>query len=284
MNPSLPFNVYLDTIAQQRALLQRIFFILALVGLLLNYRYHLSLFQIGANPLLYQEVDPTYWLFMSLKLPQLITVRFPLLFDGLLLLACVCSILWPRQNRSAIAFFALHFIYFVLYNMLAGHHYINTGLLFMSFPFVFSSGRSVAFAFAFVRLIFCFMMATAALWKIGRGTLFHTEQVAALLLPGHIAYSVSGSGSLRAIATAWLLQHPPMAHLAWVVLIFLEAVFAVGFFTLRYDRLLLLSYLLFVAGGWALFDIYNYENLLFLLALAPVVKAVQLFQKPMPWI
>jgi len=68
------------------------------------------------------------------------------------------------------------------------------------------------------------------------------------------------------LATHWLPQ------LFWVLLILVELMFVPGFFTLRYDKYLLIAYLLFFIGGWLLFDIYIYENLLFLLTLSPLVK------------
>ena len=163
--------------------------------------------------------------------------------------------------------------------MRAGHHYTNIGLLFMSFPFVFASNKNFSFAFTFIRFAFCFMMFTAALWKIGRGNLWHTEQLYALLLTDYLKYAVAHTSMARAAALAWLLHYKLLNHLIWELLIFLEALFILGFLSLKYDRILLVSYLLFFIGGWALMDIYDYENLFFLLTLAPVLKGITVLKK-----
>lgn len=280
MNRSLSFNGYIAMAGSNRIVLQRLFFSLALGSLLLNYNYHITLHQIGRNPILYQEIDPAYWLFMLLNLPDIISGRFSVVFDLLLVLSCCGSLLWPKQNGFAIAFFVLHFVYFILYNMMSGHHYVNVGLLFMSFPFIFSSDRNVAFAFLFMRFLFCFIMFTAALWKIGRGNLFHTEHLFALFMPDYVENEVSGNTSLRMLMVAWLLHHRYLVHTIWLFLILLETIFVAGFVTFKYDRFLLGSYLLFFIGGWLLFDIYNYENLLFLITLAPALQAINFFKSP----
>ncbi|MHA4847657.1 hypothetical protein ACX0G7_26055, partial [Flavitalea antarctica] len=64
------------------------------------------------------------------------------------------------------------------------------------------------------------------------------------------------------------------AHSIWIVLILIEAVFILGFISLRWDKLLMISYLLFFVGGWLIFQIYNVENLIFLLTLTPALVMI----------
>jgi len=270
------FN-YTFKVSGNRIAIQQIFFILAIVSLALDFRYHILISQIGPNPLLNQGVDPVYLLFMYLRIPQFVSGWPAVYFDGLLVLSCMASFALPRYRIFPIVFFILHFVYFIVYNMLSGHHYIGIGLLIMSFPFMFS-GLRFAYMFTLCRFIFCFMMFSAACWKIARGNLWHVDQTNMMLIGTYIDELTNNESTFSVRIAKWLLQHNIVSHLVWCTLITLEAVFALGFFTLKWDRLLLGAYLLFFAGRWIIFNIYNYDNLLFLLTLVPVLVLVRKFK------
>ncbi|MEO8583797.1 MAG: hypothetical protein ABI415_08365 [Flavitalea sp.] len=267
---------YIEVVLGNRRKLQRIFFALSLVSLAINFYIGTSVTQIGANPLLNQDLDPVYWIFMRLHLPGFISERFALWFDGLLVTFCIASMLWTRYRIFPIIFFVFHFLYFLEYNILSGHHYISIGLLVMSFPFIFSNNSRFTSMFILCRFIFCFMMFSAAFWKIARGNVYYVDQANMLLITTHINALVTGENNLLMKTIKWLLLHKSISHLLWIILIALESVFVVGFFTFRLDKVLLLAYLLFFVGGWVFFNIYNYDNLLFLLTLVPVLKLLEI--------
>ena len=265
---------YLLQASANRVRLQQVFFSLAALGLLMNQVMGVSIAQMGPNPLLNQDVDPVYITLMALKIPQLLSGQLAPWFDGLLFIACVAAIIWPGRLVFSRAFCLLYFIHFTTYNMIAGHHYINIAVLVMSFAFIFSSPARFAAAYSGCRFVFCFMMFTAAAWKIVRGNLWYTDQTSMLLLNTHLEALVMNKHGLLTAWLKWTLQHKQLAHLIWVFLIGLEAVYLAGFITYRADKWLLVCYLLFFLGGYLLFDIYNYENLLFLLTLKPVMQFI----------
>ncbi len=271
----LHFDDYLNSASLKRNLIQRIFFGSVLLILLLNFRSHILLHQIGRNPILYQEIDPVYWLFMILKLPDLIGLKMPFLFDAVLVGSATCSFIWPWQNKSTIVFFISYFIYFVLYNMMAGHHYAILGILFMSFPFTFRFKENFAYALLFCRFIFCFIMFSAGMWKVTRGNLFFPDQIQVTLISENLVDLLANKSNMQMFIIKWLIQHPPIAHIFWVIMIILELFFFIGFLTLSFDFFLLACYLLFALGGWFLFNIFIYENLLFLFSLAPFINLIR---------
>ena len=271
------FSDYSYFVSTNRFSLQRIFYSLALFCLVLNFCYHILISQVGPNPLLKQDVDPVYLMFMIAGIPQFISGWPAPYFDALLILSCLASIIWPRQKSFPSLFFVLYFIYFIVYNMLAGHHYTNIGLLIMTFPFIFSGNARFVTAFAFCRFILCFMMVSAACWKIARGNLWHVDQTNMLLIATHLEALVSNKNSLEINIIKWLISHKYPAHALWVFLILIEGIFIMGFINFRWDKLLLLAYLLFFIGGYGIFYIYNFENLLFLLTLTPVLKIIGRF-------
>lgn len=255
-------------------MLQRIFFSLALVSLALDVYYRILLSQIGPVPILFQDVDPTYLLFMSLGIPQTLSGPLAPWFDALLIVSCVACIALPRIRIFPPLFFILHLIYFITYNMLAGHHYISVGLVAMSFPFLFYNEERFASMLLLCRLMFCFMMFSAACWKIVRGNFWYPDQAGMLLIHTYAKELIAERHSNMVAVAKWFIRNRALSQGLWCGLILLEAAFAAGFVTLRYDRLLLILYLVFFAGGWILFNIYNYDNLLFLLTLAPVLRRI----------
>lgn len=276
------FDHYIQKIAGNRKALQSTFFLLAFIGLLFNFKYNILLQQIGRNPILYQEIDPVYWAFMIFKLPDVFVVTLSPLIDVCLIVSCIASIVWNKQNISPIIFFISHFIYFVLYNMMSGHHYTNIGLLIMSFPFVFYNRLKFASVFSACRFLFCFMLLSAGLWKIVRGNLLYPDQMHMMLVSGHINNFLTSDESIHFKIIEFFIAHKMYGHILWISTIVIEVIFFLGFITVKKDHVLLIAYLLFVIGGWFFLNTYNYENMLFLLVLTPVLSLVEtLNQKSM---
>lgn len=269
------FSDYLEIAGEARSRVQRFFFAFATLGLVINVYTGISLYQLRGNPLEYQAVDPTYWLFMLLHIPEW-TSRFALLFDAVLFFSCIASAVWVRQNISCTIFFIFHFIYFVVYNMTAAHHYHIHGTTFMGLAFLFRSRTNFAYVLLFLRFGFCFMMFSAAAWKIYRGNITHVDQFYSFMLEYHADNLLRSADSWRTGLVRFLLGYKWLLHSFWLLLIALEFLFIAGFLTLRWDRLLLAAYLLFFTGAFVLMDIYSYDNLLFLLTLAPVVQLIGL--------
>jgi hypothetical protein len=170
------FNEYMTLLKWRALSLRRAFFSLALLIWIWYYTNNSLLHQVGHNPLEFQDIDPTYWILMWLNLPGLLNGSGAYIIDGLLLVSCVGSILYVKQMITTRLFFCCSFLYFVYYNLWSGHHYINTGLFLMSFPFIFSNHFRFKYCFVFCRLLFCSMLVIAALWKIARGSLWHIDQ------------------------------------------------------------------------------------------------------------
>lgn len=275
--PASDFSNYKALAYNNKRLLQRIFFSLAFISLCLNYNYHLLLHQIGNTPLKDSEIDVTYWIFKAAHLTQFI-LTFSLLFDIVLGISCILSLVLVNQTLSCKIFFVLHFCYFILYNMLAGHHYVNVGLLFMSFPFIFSSSTRFTYCFTLCRFAFCFILFSAACWKIARGDLFYVHQFHQLVLPKASAYLSSSHNSFLSEIIFFLANHVYICHMIWILLIVLEFCFVLGFFSFQYDKLLLINYLLFFVGGYLAISLYNMENLFFLLTLLPSLQLINHFK------
>jgi hypothetical protein len=275
---SILFNEYTRLVANNRWRLQQIFFSGALFILITYYFSAGLIHQIDGNPLVDQEIDPTYWMAMILRLPQLFNGPGAYLLDSVVFLSCIGSLFLPNQTFTTWTFFISQFLYFILYNLLSGHHYISIGLLFMSFPFVFRNNDRFTASFTFCRFLFCFMLFSAALWKIGRGNLTYMDQGSTLLLL-QFKSLLFQEPSFQYKTILFFAQHRLLGQLLWLGMIAIELLFFVGFVTYRKDHWLLIGYLLFFAGGWFFFDLYFLENLLFLLTLYPVLHSINLLKR-----
>lgn len=273
MKSSILFKEYTRLVSNNRWRLQQIFFVVALLVLIMYYFSAGLIHQVDGNPLVDQEIDPTYWLAMILHLPEVFHGPLAYTLDGVLVLSCLGSLLMPNQTLTTWVFFISHFLYFILYNLLSAHHYISIGLLFMSFPFVFRNNERFTASFTFCRFLFCFMLFSAAIWKIWRGNVTHFDQGSTLLLL-QFKSLLFQEPSLQYNTILFFAQHRVLGQLLWFGMIAIELLFVWGFITYRKDNWLLIGYLLFFFGGWFFFDLYFQENLLFLLTLYPVLKGI----------
>lgn len=222
--------------------------------------------------MLYQELDVVYWLLMISSLPNVLASPFALLFDVVLFAAALAAIIWPRKRTGPLLFFVVYSFYFVLYNSVSGHHYVYMlGVLFTNFAFVFAKPERFGATLLFCRFIFLFVFGSAGLWKLFRGNLTHPPQMRHTLVEMNITALTSGEDSFRLEVVQWLLAHQGWAHFIWIVMIVLELFFLLGYFSLKWDRLILACYLFFAGGAFFLFQVLQFENLFFLVTLWPVL-------------
>lgn len=273
LKPLSPINNYLATAAAHRSTLQRVLFGGILLILAYNFYAKLLVSQLGLNPLLYQEIDPAYWLTMLLQLPQLIAGNkvVAVTFDVLLVLSAVSSFLFPQQSKSVIVFYSCYALYYLLFNLITGHHYAFVGVLVTALPFVTTGKRKFAFLLAAARYYFAFAFASAAIWKIVRGNLFYKSQLAGVLQVQNVYAAVQDRQSWVQQVQLYVAAHEQLAMLLWLGMVLLELVFVVAFFTYKLDKWLLVAYLLFAAGGYLFTGIFIIENALMLLTLFPVL-------------
>ncbi|MHA4845958.1 hypothetical protein ACX0G7_17410, partial [Flavitalea antarctica] len=229
----LRFSDYALLVSTNRMHLQRVFYSVVLLILALNLLNHNLISQIGPNPLLNQDTDPVYLLFMASGFAHFITGWAAPYFDALLIIPSVASIILPRYKIFPLLFLILYFIYFIIFNMLSGHHYTNVGVLIMSIAFIFTGQTRFVTAFSMCRFFLCFMMFSAACWKIVRGNLWNVDQTNVMLITTYLDQLVSGSSFAVNNLVKWLIRHRAWAHSIWIVLILIEAVFILGFISLR---------------------------------------------------
>jgi len=112
------------------------------------------------------------------------------------------------------------------------------------------------------RYYFLYLFVSAAFWKIGRGGIFNGEEMSRILLVHHSELLSGDCTGWLCRTYAWLIDHPAPAQGLYIGAALTELAFLIGFFTRRYDRLLLGLAVLFVVADWLVMRIPYWTVLL----------------------
>ena len=225
-----------------------------------------------AAALPYEGMDPFYWILIAIKVPQTIIHSKFLIWglDVIILLSLVGTLTLPKRKVFNWTFTIAYIVYSIVYNTFSGHHYHSIGVILLSICFLFSyKNPNSSKVFHFARLYLCFMLASAFVWKLVRNNLFEMDHFSKIILDQNIYYFQSFPDSFRAEILFFLVDNVELSHSLWIGLMFLQASFALGFFTKRFDLLLMVFFILFMAGSWFFMNIVNLDNYTLILLFFP---------------
>ena len=100
-----------------------------------------------------------------------------------------------------------------------------------------------------VRIIILFILFSAAIWKIYRGGIFNNSEMSSILLKQHTNYLISDPENTYSKFIFFFIRNITCGYAVYILGFLAELVFAVGFFTKKWDRYLMIILILF-----ALFD------------------------------
>jgi len=140
-------------------------------------------------------------------------------------------------------------LYLLLLNIFVQVHMEPyTIYLLLSLAFLTSSEEGLQGVLAFCRYYFLYIFFSAAVWKLARGALFNMEEMSNILLLQHHDLLSQDCSSLNCNTYRTLIAHPALSYTLYLAGWLLEAFFAVGFFTRKFDRwLIFFAFLFFVA-------------------------------------
>lgn len=141
------------------------------------------------------------------------------------------------------------FLYLLLANLFWQVHY-EPFILYVLLSFAFWTNREQRFytVLASCRYYFLYIFASSAVWKIARGAVFNREEMSRILLLHHSDLLSGPCDSLSCRAYFYLIGHPALSWWLYAAGVLLEISFVIGFFTRRWDRVLLGLAVLFVAA------------------------------------
>jgi hypothetical protein len=112
------------------------------------------------------------------------------------------------------------------------------------------------------RYYFLYIFTSAALWKIARGAVFNGQEMSRILLVHHSDLLSGPCTSFACRTYRYLVDHPGLSYWLYLGGAILEGCFVVGFFTRRWDRVLIVLAVVFVVADLLLMRIPYWTLLL----------------------
>ena len=224
------------------------------------------------------EMDILQKIFFHSGLPKLI-LQNPFaayLFDLVLLGTMFLAFFYHRSRLLPIMFTVTFFVYYLtgyLFFFARGHN--MSGLVIMSIlPWFHNANRFTGY-FYFLRYFMLYVLASAGLWKLYNGVAFKFEdQMTRILKLQYPEYIIHHPESWRSHWAYFMIQHKWVNQLFLKGALFLQLSCLLGFFTRRFDRLLVVVVLLFFIGDWLVMNLPFYEMYILVITFLPW-KALQ---------
>jgi len=138
------------------------------------------------------------------------------------------------------------------------------GWILLPLVFIFRYERGFYFSLNSMRYIFLLILISTGLWKIRAGGIFNPEEMSGILLKQHAAYLVHAPGDWFTNCINYLVIHQNLSYLLYLMVTIAELSFIIGFFTKRFDKVLILVFLLFVLFNFLLMRINYFAWIAFL--------------------
>ena len=131
--------------------------------------------------------------------------------------------------------------------------YIMLGLF--SLVFYFKNYIGYYYAFNCYRYFFIYIFFSAGLWKLRTGAFFNGEQLSSILLEQHLRHLAYNLNDYFSRLIYFLINSTILSQSLYCIVIFIQTSFIIGFFTKKFDRVLLILFILFIISDYFLMKI-----------------------------
>jgi hypothetical protein len=138
------------------------------------------------------------------------------------------------------------------------------GWMLLPLLFAFKSAKAFYYALHSLRYIFLLLFFSAGIWKIRAGGVFNIEQMSAILATQHGAYLTSATKDWFTALLKFLISHSKLSYLIYLIATIVELFYIVGFFTKKFDKILILLFLLFLVFNFTIMRINYFTWVAFL--------------------
>lgn len=248
-------------LTQNRIILGRwvfTFYLLALLFRFLMYATPSGMLQ----PVLFRfNFDFTYWLFDLIGIFNFVLHSSPgsILFDVLLFVSCILCIVYPLRY-----YFAILFLFYTLsYNAAIVHHSHPLSLMTLAtVAFFFKSVMAWKYMWEGFRYYVCYCYFISFIWKafIGK-SLFFWDMGYVTAKGNLVEYLYYYPDTIMSLIYSFFLSHPTILNLGLILVFLLEALMVVGFFTKKWDHILLVFPIVIHISTYFFSDVYFFEML-----------------------
>lgn len=181
------------------------------------------------------------------------------------LLVLLCLINHKFQYFIAVLNSIFNFIYALLISSLSASSIEGfVGWILLPLVFAFKTDRGFYYALSCVRYIFLLIFFSAGVWKIRAGGIFNAEQMSGILAMQHSAYIAANNNEWFTGVVKYLIGHSRVSYILYLAGAIGEFAFCIGFFTKKFDRLLITIFLFFVLFNFILMRINYFSWVAFL--------------------
>lgn len=237
--------------------------VMSVLLLLLAYRWYAGRFTtlVIDAPLVNPELDNTFWMILASGIPAWIIQHEAIAFSLDILI--IATALWgyssPQRRLPYLLFIVLFFFQTIVNEAYTSQHSKTVVCIFLALiPFCFSDSIWLRL-WELARYYLLFILVTSAAYKMANGALTDPEHFSKILLYQHADILTFHPEGWQSILTKWLLVHPMISLSLFLLLFLAQLSFVAGFFTKRYDRLLVAVLMVFCCMSYVLMRIYNFD-------------------------
>lgn len=140
-------------------------------------------------------------------------------------------------------------------NSIEGH------VAWLLFPLLLLTKNETTFLLLYdgLRYMFLYFFVSAGVWKIAQGGLFNPAQMNGVLLFQHNHLLTNSPGYWQTELVRYLLRHQWVSYGLYLAATAIELLFFVGFFTKKYDHLILVLFVIFLLADYIIMRIPYFE-------------------------
>jgi len=177
-------------------------------------------------------VDPFYWFFYGLHIPQTI-LKYPVIasvFDFVTLGFLLLSLFKFNEYWIRCTVFLL-LLYYVTLTGYLGHRNYQSGFVWVLIPLMFKSEKNKGLAFESLRYWILFFYTSSALFKIFGEGILHSNHLSSIITQQFIPYHIEQNLEFRTLINSYLSNHMLVVQFLFCGAILLEISAIIGFFT-----------------------------------------------------
>lgn len=259
-------------LAPQRQVIVRTTLLFYLISLLWRGYSHLLPYQLLQPPLTKMHYDLSFWLFRLTGLDALLmhTTAGAVFLSSAVIILCLLSLLFPRKTVFIIPFTLLYFLLAIASNIYLTHsaHYLGC-MVWLTVAFWAVKDDNFNLMWEGVRYYACWIYASAFVWKLVNGAFFQWDAGILTFKSNLAQYLYQNPATPTAHLYYYLLQYPFIFNFGHKIIMLVEGVFILGFFTKKYDTLLILSAATIFLSTYLFSDVFFAELLAVILPLLP---------------
>jgi len=180
-----------------------------------------------------------------------------------LFLTGILSFLFPLHRKWIIPFSILLFFYALTYDLYATHSFAQViGFIVVLLPFWITSTDKFFLAWQGIRYFTCLIYTLAFTWKTWfNNSFYYGQQGINSLKANMVDYMYLNPDSLMTGFYKWCIRHEALINGGEKFIIILEGLMVIGFFTKKYDRLLIWIPVLIHLATYLFADVFFFELL-----------------------